>query len=697
MPASEAGGRTMRLVAESDNPFVEVIVVNGAFQLETSGFGKVEAELAPGVYRVDFRAGLALREEYVLLDPDSPDDTVRVRAPAIEFSSPVPLLRPGAAGDEATRRAGLAAAEWSRAPHARIGSGSRLFVFARSEGAGHPLLELTLHDAGGTRLLRLADSARADLEGGCAGACVELDPGAYRLRVPCRDGEVEQLVWASPGWTTHLFLRGREGEGGGDGPDLSGSSMQMTPLGAGFDPADPGAEWTEMLRILLVGGRHSGVPGAALEQVRAGAGNPMLGILAGHLLLRARNREAALPLAAEMAESVGKLVGAHPDVLALRLGLDQDPSGWSEEELKALRTPPMLCVSYPLLARASAVHDAVAPPLSLTARIADRICGAGSWLVWRVSADPAGLSQPDEKAGTIRVAVRELAAKHAGKLAGAAGGWVRQKAAGLDSADKLAGAAGGWVRQKAAGLESADKPADALAQLAWRLRTLIPPPEEVDAFARKRELAPLETALLTHISRALATLELPEPGEGEGLTEDGRPRARLPRPALRELLGERQVVRALGAPMGALAQAALGLAAKLGAELLAAAGTREAAPASFFAPSDTQKGKFGGAAERDGRRVDGEVREVAGSPDWFDVRVVVRATSGPPLSGSVRFFLHETFPVREQEVPVRGGEAVWEGRAWGAFTVGAVCDGGGTSLELDLGTLSGAPQLFRDR
>ena len=68
-----------------------------------------------------------------------------------------------------------------------------------------------------------------------------------------------------------------------------------------------------------------------------------------------------------------------------------------------------------------------------------------------------------------------------------------------------------------------------------------------------------------------------------------------------------------------------------------------------------------------------------------------------PLTSPVKFFLHDTFNPDTICVVPRQGVAQLDLRAVGAFTVGAITDGGNTSLELDLEFLEGAPEKFRAR
>lgn len=124
-------------------------------------------------------------------------------------------------------------------------------------------------------------------------------------------------------------------------------------------------------------------------------------------------------------------------------------------------------------------------------------------------------------------------------------------------------------------------------------------------------------------------------------------------------------------------------------------------------PDDPQKGQWGGQSERDGRRLRATVGEgrdrYAGRSysdvfsGWFMVQLIVEPTDGHPLEGEVEFHLHPSFNPPIVRVPVQDGRAILEHYSWGAFTVGALADNGHTRLELDLATLSDAPNVFRAR
>lgn len=114
---------------------------------------------------------------------------------------------------------------------------------------------------------------------------------------------------------------------------------------------------------------------------------------------------------------------------------------------------------------------------------------------------------------------------------------------------------------------------------------------------------------------------------------------------------------------------------------------------------DPQKGLWGGLPVRNERRLSAVVRKVPGDRVWFQIRLEVRSTSeSKPLTGSVTFYLHDSFGTPVRRVPVQSGAAILTVVAYGAFTVGAKVEednGAITLLELDLAESLDAPLEFR--
>jgi hypothetical protein len=112
-------------------------------------------------------------------------------------------------------------------------------------------------------------------------------------------------------------------------------------------------------------------------------------------------------------------------------------------------------------------------------------------------------------------------------------------------------------------------------------------------------------------------------------------------------------------------------------------------------PDDPQKGRFGGSPRCNGRGLTAVVTESSETRGWFDVELVIQATRGHPLRGKVDLWVHDSFPSEHYHTVSRRGVARFSFSAYGSFTVGAVCDGGRTPLELDLSELRDAPERFR--
>ena len=94
-----------------------------------------------------------------------------------------------------------------------------------------------------------------------------------------------------------------------------------------------------------------------------------------------------------------------------------------------------------------------------------------------------------------------------------------------------------------------------------------------------------------------------------------------------------------------------------------------------------------------------KVDELTSQPGWYSVTLTVMRTNPDKdsLQGPVQFFLHDTFRNNRPTIKAVNNQATLRLKAWGAFTVGALCDQGQCRLELDLAALENAPMEFRSR
>ena len=115
-------------------------------------------------------------------------------------------------------------------------------------------------------------------------------------------------------------------------------------------------------------------------------------------------------------------------------------------------------------------------------------------------------------------------------------------------------------------------------------------------------------------------------------------------------------------------------------------------------PDDPQKGRFGGLAERNFRKLEAKVTPST-SKGFYNVDISVRSTDevNHPLKEKVIFYIHDSFrPSVYTITPVNGKAEDNEILSYGAFTVGAVADHGETLLELDLAEDPSFPKEFRE-
>ncbi|MCC6531652.1 MAG: hypothetical protein IT531_03815 [Burkholderiales bacterium] len=392
----------VRLKTSAGMPSAEILVLDSNFQFVHRAVGSLDVALAPGVYTVQYRAGSAAEDVAVALRPGAGE--VELAAPKLQMQSPAPL-----AGNRAGALYGELAQTASAEVHARLGRGAELFVFVRlatadnTQAAGtlNRLHDVAILDAHARRIAHLSDGPKRALDDHAAGYNLELDPGIYLLRVEAPErGSFEQSIVLCEGWQTQVFASSRRygAEANVIGANLPEAAIFMARRGRGFAPMDANVAWTESARQALAQGtglapeQHLRNAMAQAREIRARAAaeqwdelfkvkfaNPMLGIYGAHLLLQARERNWVL--LREVIETLERLLGAHPDVTALKLLPELADMGVGESESYAV--PPMLRSSWSIIIAATAGRPQLVPPGSYSERVADRTWDTGAWLVWR--------------------------------------------------------------------------------------------------------------------------------------------------------------------------------------------------------------------------------------------------------------------------------------------------------------------------
>ncbi len=374
----------IQITIRADSPATEIFIIDGQFKLAARGLGYLETELPPGLYKLKYKAGPVIAEERLVVKSDSPP--LEIQGPMLEMSTAVPIVN-----TRSTRREHENPAhQLSQTTRLKLGRGSELFIFVRELEPTAPAnvaAGLSLHTASGELLVDLAEQASIDPADHWAGCNISLEPGTYRLRLQTHTaGTLEQTLVTCRGWQTQLFLTCRDYDRQRAADPLN-ASILMTRPDEGFSSDRPQLRYTELARLGLASGRQV-VPAQDLhEMLWAKYENPMLGIYGAHLLLQAPvvNWE----LLKTVVENLQRLVANHPDVTALLW-----PLAAAGQELGSLPArldiPPMLRSSWRLLLAASATRPELISPNSLNGRIADRLWGEGTWLVWQQPEDTAG-------------------------------------------------------------------------------------------------------------------------------------------------------------------------------------------------------------------------------------------------------------------------------------------------------------------
>ncbi|MGA2609192.1 MAG: hypothetical protein ABSH01_17255 [Terriglobia bacterium] len=392
--------KVVRLQVRAADSETEIFIIDGQFHLRDRGVGSLDTQLEPGIYKLKASTGGVTQEQHVVLR----DKEVSLNLPPLAFASPAPLNE-----TSKTHEYHMGAAEReSRKIHLSAGSGSWIFVFARdltstrrAPVSWNPAMGLSLRDELGNLLADVNSTGTSDLSQDPWAACnVEVDPGTYRLRLelpPHQDDpkpvSLEQTIVASPGWQTQVFLLQRAyGPGLSDWrADLSGASILLS-MGPGFDAARSDFRKTELARLGLTN-RRQVVSQELRQMLRLNIENPMLGILAAHLLLL--NQQSDTDLQTVITNLRNLLVMQHPDVEALALQFEPASA-------YLCQTPPMLQRSWSLIVDATATRPGLIPPGSLAAGIWDRLWGEEPWLIWNVpevvAGAAVGAASPEDEA-----------------------------------------------------------------------------------------------------------------------------------------------------------------------------------------------------------------------------------------------------------------------------------------------------------
>jgi hypothetical protein len=405
VPAAPA---SVRLIADAGHPTAEIKIFDATFGSVAEGVGVVRADVPPGLYIVQYKAGRTVRQVDVAVRPRSGEVVVpRPQLPSATSALPT-------SDTDVGWRLNEHAAELSRTVHRTVAEGGQLFVFARclaehTDGmSGSGLFDVSVRTLEAQPVFSLDDTGVSAVDGLARGCTVALSPGTYIVRMNAGPvGILEQSVHVAAGWQTQLLLNStRFTAEGFVAADPRRAAILMAHQGAGFRPSDETNGWIEAAKVSLAGGTAA-APVEALRRAfsNPSAGtpvpdptqtldrdfnNPMLGILGAHLLLLGQPVD--VELLRDVVLRLETVVPGHPDVHALKvaasLPVDDEPCA----------APPMLRSSWKAILDRTVSHPHLIPAGSYIEQIASRTWGGGIWLVWK--APPAASARaPMRSAG----------------------------------------------------------------------------------------------------------------------------------------------------------------------------------------------------------------------------------------------------------------------------------------------------------
>lgn len=396
----------MKLIADARFPTATVSIMDGRYGMVAEGVGRVEVSLPPGLYLVQFKAGQMYEQQRVDL---SKDQTVFAER-----------LVPDSPPASSTRRMIPDVPDASE-------KRSQLYVSVEGDAADQFLQRLEVLDS--SKNIVTDFSASSPLT--TTERIIALLPGTYLLRFRTDEGAppLEQTVVACDAWQLQIFYRApsRSKREIDWAQVLASAPILMVPLEFPLAGLNRDREWIEVALENLAGRRamapvaelrdavntasqiqaYMPDPNTLRQMLKEKFTDPMLGVLGAHLLLLAPDPDRALVEA--VVKNLDILLPGHPDVTALKLWLGQlSPADLS------FPMPPMLRSSWSIIVNKTAQTPGLVPAGSYASRAAERVSGAGGWLVWRspaaVHSEVATIEPIGDLLNTVRKRLEALSA-----------------------------------------------------------------------------------------------------------------------------------------------------------------------------------------------------------------------------------------------------------------------------------------------
>lgn len=384
----------------------EIYVVDGTFRVIARGVRSVETRVPPGIYRAKTRVGEYQREKLFTVDAaDQPHKIVQIEPP--EWTSPIPLE--GTSTTHEYHQAAIAHAQAALANTAtearaarQIGHGASLVLFLRDPSKDYfgfnqddlaayaeSFRGFVLRDWGGRFSYPLEQIGALHADEGYLIVVAEVDPGAYVLVAPARANQALCIpLVVSPDWSLQVYVSMDETRGKATRrkANLDDAAIVFDRQGNTFSPWREDLKLLETARHALARG-HNILDESSMRELLYGKfENPMMGLIAAHLLLLGRQPD--LKLADMVVGNTAQLIGAdYPDLCALRWKLESLKAGSLSAEaartiLEKVRLPPMLRLSWDYLVEASRTFPFAMPFNEAPYHLASHVVSSSTWLSW---------------------------------------------------------------------------------------------------------------------------------------------------------------------------------------------------------------------------------------------------------------------------------------------------------------------------
>jgi len=384
----------------------EVIVIDSDFRVLARGIHNVQLKVPPGIYRGKVLVGDQQSEKLFSVESNEPNNHKSVQLAPLVFSSPIPLKQTSTSRE--FHLSAICDAATSGGMTANLGQGATVVIFLRdpslvyfnytadqmsSYSKNFEGFVLSKFDGG--EPYHLDSIGRLVADRGYLIASVSVTPGTYALSRVSSGAERIYLPLVVPaGWSLQVFVSMVPTEDPSASEcrraDFDGAAMVFDRPGASFRPDRPDLGVLEVTRQALARG-HNILDTKSMSDLLSGKfENPMMGLLAAHLLLL--DKKPDLELAQKVVINTGYQIGEnYPDLLILSWKLGQlygtaDASD-ATTLVESMKGPPMLQLSWHYFMEA---YRSLANKKVLDkeiSKMASQLVSSSVWVSWLGSAD----------------------------------------------------------------------------------------------------------------------------------------------------------------------------------------------------------------------------------------------------------------------------------------------------------------------